>query len=117
MTLHNIPPQLLLDHLLNATTDTAIAVVDPDFKLNYLNPFAIDLFHCTPEVMVGRSIRDIHFKSQRSREHFDQAVDRIKSGEAFEYLIEQDTDDGVRYLGIRISGCLGIALHRLCLVR
>jgi PAS domain S-box-containing protein len=104
MTPLEIPPQLLLEHLLDATTDTAIAVVDTALKVAYLNPIAADFFQCSPEDVIGRSVRDIHLKTQQSREHFDQAVNRIQAGEAFEYRIEQSVNNGLRYLGIRVSG-------------
>ncbi|MEJ2590164.1 MAG: PAS domain S-box protein [Candidatus Thiodiazotropha sp.] len=99
-----IPPQLLLDHLLDATTDTGIAIVDPSLDLMYLNPTAAGFFQCTPEQVLGRSIREHHLSSQRSRERFDRAVEQIRRGEAFEYCIEQSHDGRVRYLGIRVSG-------------
>ena len=104
MNTYSIPPQLLLDHLLDATPDTGIAIVDPALDLIYLNPTAAEFFQCSPESVLGRSVREHHLKSESSRERFDQVVERIQQGEAFEYRIEQAHDDGVRHLGMRISG-------------
>jgi PAS domain S-box-containing protein len=104
MNQYVIPPQILLDHLLDATPDTGIAIVDAALDLVYLNSTAADYFHCSPEQVLGRSIREHHISSQRSRERFDRAVEQVRRGEAFEYCIEQSLDERVRYLGVRISG-------------
>ena len=104
MTNATINSDLLLAHLLDATTDTAIAVIDTQFRLVHLNPTASELFHCATGDVLGRSIRDLHIGNQIDAERFDAAAQDITQGRAFEYCIEQPRENGMRYLGMRISG-------------
>lgn len=99
-----IPPQLLLDHILDASTDTGIAVVDETFHLTYINPAAEKILQCASREMIGCSVRDQHLKRGVPTDHFDRAVEQIRAGGAFEYCLEHPMSEGVRYYGMRASG-------------
>ena len=104
MNKESISPQLMLDQIFIASIDTAIAIIDKDYRLCYLNPTAENFFSIKSEQILGKTIRELHINSSHSNHHFVQAVAKIKDGENFEYLLEQPGNQKTRYLGMRLSG-------------
>lgn len=100
----NLSPKLLLNQMFEASVDTAIAVIDAEFQLVYINTTAEKYFNCASKQVVGKSVLDLHIHNKRSSEKFYQAVSKIKKGEIFEYRIELQRDTGPHYLGMRLSG-------------
>ncbi len=97
-----------LDSILRSATDCAIATTDLEFRITYYNPMAEKLFGYAAEEVIGKTVQEIHMTEKVNLERFDQAIaDVHKSGEYF-YTVEQETEDGKRFLESRVSAIYNI---------
>ncbi len=94
----------LLKQLLNAAEDTAIAIIDADYRLTWLNRTAERFFRCSAAAVTGQSVRELHIRNRVAEARFEEAVAQIEAGHSFEYRVEQPGEEGIRYLGMRLSG-------------
>ena len=84
----------LLDNILKNAQDIAIVTTDLDFRINYYNPMAEELFGYT----------EINTKENINLKKFEHAVEIVRREGKYCYSVTQETEDGPRYLESQVTG-------------
>ncbi|MCK5507666.1 MAG: PAS domain S-box protein [Desulfobacterales bacterium] len=94
----------LLDNILKNAQDIAIVTTDLDFRINYYNPMAEELFGYTEEEVFGKIVREINTKENINLKQFEHAVEIVRREGKYCYSVTQKTEDAPRYLESQVTG-------------
>ena len=95
---------VMLDNILRSAADMAIATTDLDLRITYYNPIAERFFGYTAEEVIGRTVMEMHTRENVSPERLEEAIEIVRSTGEYRYSLEQQTDEGVRYLESHVTG-------------
>ncbi len=97
---------IYLDNILRSSIECAIATVDLDFRITYYNPMAEKLFGYTAEEVIGKTVQEMYTKEKVEPERFEKAIENVHNLGAYYYIVDQETEEGVRHLESRVSSIL-----------
>jgi len=86
----------------------AIAVMDLDFCVTYCNPVAERFYSVPNEDIFGRNILKMTIHTKDPDERYQRIIEDIKIQGEYQFYLEQDTEDGIRYIDSRITGILSM---------
>ncbi len=97
---------VMLDNILRTATDVAIATTDINLVITYYNPIAEKIFGYTAEEVIGKTVMEIHLKENVAPDRLERAVQIVHKTGEYKYSLEQETENGIRYLNSRVSSIL-----------
>jgi diguanylate cyclase (GGDEF)-like protein/PAS domain S-box-containing protein len=97
---------LYLDNILRSAVNVGIVATDNDFRINYCNPTAAELFGYKSEELLGKPLHDIHSRENVNHEHFERSLTGLARGESRQFCIQRNNGAGLRYVDARVSGIL-----------
>ena len=95
---------IYLDNILRSATEYAIVTTDLDFRITYYNPLAEQFFGYTAEKVTGKTVQEMHTQERVSPDRFEKAVENVRAHGEHRYRVEQEGENGTRYLDSRVSG-------------
>ncbi|MCP3900116.1 MAG: PAS domain S-box protein [Desulfobacteraceae bacterium] len=95
---------IYLNHILNSSTDYAIAATDLEFCIVYYNPMAEKLFGYSAQQVIGKKVQDIHTKENVTPERFEKAIEQVRKTGYYEYSLVKNTDKGTLNIYSTVSG-------------
>ncbi len=95
---------LLFNNIFRSVTDTAIATVDLDFRINSYNPMAEKIFGYSAEEVFGKTVHEMHVKNNVAPERFENAIEHVRQYGEYRYCLEQETGNGIRHIESCVSG-------------
>ena len=95
---------IMLDNILRSANNTAIATTDLNFRITYYNPAAEKFFGYSAKEVIGKKIQEMHTKERVDPERFEKAIEAVRQNGEYNFILEQQTTEGIRYLESRITG-------------
>ncbi len=97
---------MMLDNILRTATDVAIATTDINLVITYYNPIAEKIFGYTAREVIGKTVMEIHMKENVAPDRLERAIQIVRETGEYRYSLEQETENGIRYLNSRVSSIL-----------
>lgn len=97
---------LYLDNILRSAVNVGIVATDNDFRVNYCNPTAAEIFGYKCEELLGHPLREIHMRENVKHEHFERCLASLSRGESRQFCLKRDNGAGSRFVDARVSGIL-----------
>ncbi len=95
---------MLLDSILYSASDVAIATTDLDLRITYYNPMAEKFFGYSADEVIGKTVMDMHLRENVDSERLDRAIEIVRTTGEYRYTLDQETENGPRYLESRVAG-------------
>ncbi|MBF0566155.1 MAG: EAL domain-containing protein [Nitrospirae bacterium] len=95
---------LLLDNILGSSVDMAITATNLNFRIEYFNPKAEEIYGYRQEEVIGKSLMDIHARENVSLPRFYQAMDKVRIAGEHTYSYEMRQNGTSRYIESRVTG-------------
>lgn len=93
-----------LDGILTSSVNFAIAATDLDFRINYYNPAAEEIFGRRAQEVMGRTVMEIHAKEDVEPERFERAIEIVRREGEYRYLVKKERNGEIHYIDSRVSG-------------
>ncbi len=95
---------ILLENVLRNAIDMAIVTTDLDFRITYYNSMAEHLLGYAASKVIDRTVQETHLQNFVSSDRFETAIEAVHQKGEFCFLLEQKTEEGVRYIESRVTG-------------
>ncbi|HSQ77670.1 MAG TPA: ATP-binding protein, partial [Nitrospirota bacterium] len=92
-----------LDNILHSSP-LAIAATDLDLRVKYFNTVAEKIFGYTAREIIGKTADEIHVREKIDTAAVDQALELVRLGRDFHYVVEQTRDGRRIFIEIGITG-------------
>jgi len=92
-----------LDNILHSSP-LAIAATDLDLRVKYFNTVAEKIFGYTAREIIGKTADEIHVSEKIDTTAVDQALELVRLGRDFHYVVEQTRDGRRIFIEIGITG-------------
>ncbi|MBF0342697.1 MAG: PAS domain S-box protein [Nitrospirae bacterium] len=93
-----------LDNILNSSTDMGIIATDVNLHIKYYNQEAEKLLGFGRDVVLGKTVMQMHVMARVSPLRFDSILKRLQNTESHSFEFQLKKEDGVHYIEARVSG-------------
>jgi len=93
----------VLSAVLHESLGVSLIIADPDRKVRYLNPAASSLFGIAREHIDGEKLERLFSKARMPIEQLLTAMDKVQTGESYEYDLTHQIEDEAFELHIRMA--------------
>ncbi|MDD2832554.1 MAG: diguanylate cyclase [Methylotenera sp.] len=93
----------VLSAVLHESLGVSLIIADPDRKVRYLNPAATSLFGIARESIDGEKLERLFRKANMPVEQLLIALDKVQTGESYEYDLAHQIKDEVFELHVRMA--------------
>ena len=92
-----------LDNILHSSP-LAIAATDLDLRIKYYNTVAEKTFGYTAREVIGKTINDIHLREKVDPGAVDRAIELVRLGRDYHYVVERVRDERRMFIETGITG-------------
>jgi diguanylate cyclase (GGDEF)-like protein/PAS domain S-box-containing protein len=95
---------IYIDNILRSAVDFGIVATDLKFRIAYFNPAAENFFGYRSEQVVGKDLRDFHFRENVDLVRFNRAIELVNKKAPYTFSFVKSMDGEPRTIQARISG-------------
>ncbi len=97
---------MLLDYVINRASNLAIATTDLDMRITLFNPVAEKFFGYPAREVLGKTVMEMHLMEKVYPERLEKAFEIVKKTGEYNYILNQELQNGKRVLSSRVTGLL-----------